>query len=68
VILAAGMEGDFRGCQMPSELIVNDVESMWSFTAAMLDRGADQIYLYNYLTTPSKQGALYFMKLVSLKR
>ena len=56
VILAAGMEGNIRGCRMPSELIVNDCEPMRGFTAAMLDRGADQIYLFNHFTTPSKQG------------
>ncbi len=56
VILAAGMEGNIRGCRMPSELIVNNCETMRGFTAATLDRGADQIYLFNHFTTPSKQG------------
>ena len=29
-------------------LMMNDIESMRGFTAAMLDRGADQIYLFNH--------------------
>ena len=56
VILAAGMEGNIRGCPRPSVAIVNDRETMRGFTAAMLDRGADQIYLFNHFTTPSSQG------------
>ena len=56
VVLAAGMEGNIRGCPRPSVAIANDCEAMRGFTAAMLDRGADQIYLFNHFTTPSSQG------------
>ena len=56
VILAAGMEGNIRGCPRPSVAIANDLETMRGFTASMLDRGADQIYLFNHFTTPSSQG------------
>lgn len=56
VVLAAGMEANIRGCRMPSEVIGNSVETMRGFTAAMLDRGADQIYLFNHFSTPSIHG------------
>ncbi len=56
VILAAGMEGNIRGCPRPSVAIVNGPETMRGFAAAMLDRGADQIYLFNHFSTPSSQG------------
>lgn len=62
VVLAAGMEGNIRGCRMPSELIVNGHETMRGFSAAMLDRGADRIYLFNHFSTPgsaSIQGKIY---------
>jgi len=52
VVLAAGMEGNIRGCRMPSELIANGPETMRGFTASMLDRGADRIYLFNHFSTP----------------
>jgi len=56
VILAAGMEGNIRGCPRPSIAIVNDPETMRGFTAAMLDRGADQIYLFNHFSAPGSEG------------
>lgn len=59
VILAAGMEANIRGCPRPSESIVNDRESMRGFTAAMLDRGADQIYLFNHFATPGSQDSIF---------
>jgi hypothetical protein len=62
VVLAAGMEGNIRGCRMPSEKIANGSETMRGFTAAMLDRGADRIYLFNHFSTPgsnSIQGNIY---------
>jgi hypothetical protein len=59
VILAAGMEANIRGCPRPSESIVNDCETMRGFTAAMLDRGADQIYLFNHFATPGSQDSIF---------
>ena len=56
VVLAAGMEGNIRGCPRPSIAIVNDSETMRGFTAAMLERGADQIYLFNHFSTPGSEG------------
>ncbi len=59
VVLAACMEGNIRGCRMPSEVIVNSIEPMRGFTAAMLDRGADQIYLFNHFSTPKGQDSIF---------
>jgi len=48
VTLAAGME--IRIQAYPGPVAVrNDIESMRGFTAAMLHRGADQIYLFNHM-------------------
>jgi hypothetical protein len=48
VVLAAGMEQHIRG-NPKQDTILNDAETMRGFTAAMLHRGADQIYLFNHM-------------------
>ena len=55
VALAAGMGGNIRGCRMPGEWIANGPETMRGFTASMLDRGADRIYLFNHFSTPGSK-------------
>ena len=49
IVLAAGHEGNIRSYCPPDDIYatavrVNDLESVRGFTAAHLDRGADQIY------------------------
>jgi hypothetical protein len=46
--LAAGDEIHLRP-YWSQQSRINDLESVRGFTAAMLDRGADQIYLFNYM-------------------
>jgi hypothetical protein len=48
VVLAAGMELRSR-ISPSSKPITNDIETMRGFTAEMLYRGADQIYLFNHM-------------------
>lgn len=48
ITLAAGQEILLRPFSSPQQRY-NDLESLRGFAAAMLDRGADQIYLYNYM-------------------
>jgi hypothetical protein len=48
IILAAGNELHLRPYWSQQHRL-NDLESVCGFTAAMLDRGADQIYLFNYM-------------------
>jgi hypothetical protein len=48
ITLAAGNEIHLRPYWSDQHRI-NDLESVRGFTAAMLDRGADQIYLFNYM-------------------
>jgi hypothetical protein len=48
VVLAAGMELRFRPSP-GAKPITNDIETLRGFTAAMLHRGADQIYLFNHM-------------------
>ncbi len=48
IVLAAGLEILLRPYPA-AEHRFNDLESARGFTAAMLDRGADQIYLFNYM-------------------
>ncbi len=49
ITLAAGNEQHLRPYWSPGPNPINDIESVRGFTAAMLDRGADQIYLFNYM-------------------
>jgi hypothetical protein len=48
ITLAAGNEIHLRPYWSDQHRL-NDLESVRGFTAAMLDRGADQIYLFNYM-------------------
>ncbi len=48
ITLAAGQEILLRPFPSPQQRF-NDLESLRGFAAAMLDRGADQIYLFNYM-------------------
>ncbi len=48
VVLAAGTEQRLRATPA-AKPIFNDVETMRGFTAAMLHRGADAIYLFNHM-------------------
>jgi hypothetical protein len=48
IVLAAGLEILLRP-HPGTEFRINDLESVRGFTAAMLERGADQIYLFNYM-------------------
>jgi hypothetical protein len=48
ITLAAGLEILLRPYPA-AEHRLNDLESVRGFAAAMLDRGADQIYLFNYM-------------------
>jgi hypothetical protein len=48
ITLAAGQEILLRPFPSPQQRF-SDLESLRGFVAAMLDRGADQIYLYNYM-------------------
>jgi len=48
IVLAAGLESNLRAYPGgPS--VANDLESVRGFAAASLHRGADQIYLFNYM-------------------
>jgi len=59
VVLAAGMEMNIRSCPRPSKAIRNGCETMRGFAAAMFERGADQIYLFNHFSSPGVKDSIF---------
>jgi len=55
IVLAAGHEVLLRAYP-GAEAVPNDLESVRGFAAASLHRGADQIYLFNYMDPAPMQG------------